>query len=355
MKRLVISDQHIGVNRTGGTTPSSAKAIREMAIKRFRSLLTMSSRVVINGDLFDTYQVPLSDLFDTYTAVMEWLESEGQELWLIPGNHDLAKNSTNMSSFQLLAHLLMARSPDKVRYLAGGGWIDEEGGLYAISHVLNQELFDLALSNIPDNAKTCLLHCNFDNSFAGQSDHSLNLDRSQAKELVKRGVTLVLGHEHQGRALMGDKLVIVGNQFPTSVSDCLGHSGAQEDGVKYALLIDGSDMELIPTWSTTSSPGGFVETDWQELGGLEADGNFVRVTGSATAAQSADVVKAISRFRQASSAFVVSNAVKVEGSAGTDEAARSVEDIRNVDVMGLLLEMLDPAQQKAVKELLGAT
>lgn len=353
-KYLIISDLHIGVNRTGGTTQTSAMAIREMAQAKLHTLLDLNKRVVVNGDLFDSYQIPLTDLLQTYMTLTEWLLDDAEGLWLIPGNHDLSKNSVNLSSFQLMASLLMARFPDKVHNLVGGDWIDEGEGLYAISHVMNQELFDLALSNIPDNAKTCLLHCNFDNVFAGQSDHSLNLDRATAKELTKRGLTLALGHEHQGRTLMHDKVVIPGNQFPTSVSDCMSHNGGQEDGYKYCLMLDGADMELIPTWSVKDEIGGFREIDWQDLGTADVGKIFVRVTGDALAAQSADVIKAVSRFRQGCDALVVTNAVKIEGSAGTDEAAQSVEDIRSVDVMGLLMEMLDPAQQVAVRKLLEA-
>lgn len=352
---LVISDLHLGVQRVAGTTPASAEQLRMWAHTKLDNLLDLGRRVIVNGDFFDSYLVPTSDLLQAFLTLTEWLNAGGEKLWLIPGNHDLSKNSSNLSSFTLMARLLVAQFPDKVSYLVGGNWVDEEEGIYAISHVANQDLFDVALEAIPQNAKYCLLHCNFDSTFAGQSDHSLSLDRDVAKALVKRGVTLILGHEHQGRTLMNDKVVIVGNQFPTSISDCLKKGDAQADGHKYCLEIRGDDLNLIPTWSPTDGAGGYVELDWQDLAAAVVPGRgFVRVTGSATAAQSADVVRAISKFRQASNSFVVANAVKVEGVQNEETLAQSVEDIRAVNVMDILLGMLNEDQQTAIRKLLEA-
>ena len=246
----------------------------------------------------------------------------------------------------------MAQFPGKVQYLRGGGWVRQECGLYAISHCPNQGLFDLELSRVPEDVKTILLHANFDNLYAGQSDYSLNLSREQAKVLVKRGVTVVMGHEHQGRTLMNDKVIIVGNPYPSSVSDCLTHGEGQKDGRKYALVIDGDDMELVPTWSFKDDVGGFREVDWRDLAKAPDGPLFIRVGGEATAAEAPSVIKAISKFRQTSKAFVITNGVKVEGVAGADELAASVEDIRSVDVLEMLIETLDAEQAACVRKLL---
>ena len=352
---LVINDLHIGVNRTGGTTADSAMALRQFALSNYRGLLGLGENIIINGDMFDSFNVPLSDLLQAYQTTAEWLaDGPARTLFLIPGNHDLSKNSLNLSSFEMLAKLLVTRFPSQVDYLPGSNWVDEYQGIYAVSHVANQDLFELALSNVPDSVKTLLLHCNFDNVFAGQADHSLSISREQAKALTKRGITLVLGHEHQGRTMMNDKVLLVGNQFPTSVSDCLVHGDGQKDGCKYALVIAGADMELIPTWKFNSGDtGGFVEVGWGDLGSaVVLSRQFVRVTGTATAAEASSVIKAISKFRQSSDAFVVTNGVKVEGLADSGELADSVEDIRSVDVIEMLIETLDAEQAACVRKLL---
>lgn len=350
MTITVLNDLHLGVGRVGGTTDESASNLREYAQQKYRELLNESSYVAINGDMFDTYQVPTSELLMAYLTTVDWLESVGCMLWLIPGNHDLSKNSANLSSFELLARLLENQYPDKVRYCPGANWLDTQAGVYAISHLANQDLFDQALASIPVEAKYVLLHCNYDNSFAGQSDHSLNLSRAVAKDLTRNGMTLILGHEHQGRALMNDKVIIVGNQFPTSVSDCMAHGDGQKDGCKYLLQIQGDDMELVPTWRSSDVQGGFKEVDWQNLDVGNAD--FIRVVGKADATEAADVIKAISKLRQSTNAFVITNAVKVDAVEGMDELAESVEDIRNVNVIEMLMEQLDPDQQVVVRALL---
>ena len=351
-KWLVTNDLHIGVLRSGGTTPSSAQSLRQYALDKYRGLLELGTNVIVNGDFFDTYQVPMTDLLNAYITTSNWLNTVGETLVLIPGNHDLSKNSANMSSFEVMARLLVARFPDKVRYLPGDNWVDKEQGIWAISHVANQDLFELALSRVPDGTKTLLLHVNFDNVFAGQSDHSLNIDREQAKALTKRGITLVLGHEHQHRTMMSDKVILIGNQFPTSVSDCLSHGEGQKDGKKYCLVIDGEDMELIPTWSFNDAVGGFVDADWQDLTAVPEGAGFVRVTGSATSAEAPSVIKAISKLRQSHKAYVITNGVKVEGVGSVDGIADSIEDIRSVNVLEMLLATLDDAQQAAVRRLL---
>lgn len=353
MKWTVINDLHIGVQRSGGTTGESADALRAYALERYGKLLYFGEHIIVNGDMFDTYQIPMMDLLTTYQTTVHWLsQDEARTIDLIPGNHDLSKNSANLSSFELMALLLQSRYPEQVRYLAGGNWVNEDDGVYAISHVMNQELFELELSRVPDDVNTLLLHCNWDNKFAGQSDHSLNIDREQAKVLTKRGITLVLGHEHQGRTMMNDKVIIVGNSFPSSVSDCLSHGEAQKDGRKYCLGINGENMELIPTWSPNDDEGGYAEVDWRDLANAPAGRKFIRVSGEATAAEAASVIKCISKLRQSSDAFVITNAVKVEGS-GTDESfAESVEDIRAVNVIEMLIETLDTEQAACVRKLL---
>lgn len=353
MKYTVLNDLHLGVQRTGGTTAESAQTLRAFTLSNYKGLLNQASNnVVINGDMFDTYSVPLVDLLDAYEITANWLSNEACHLTLIAGNHDLSKNSANIGSLQLLAFLLKDRFPGQVEFIQGATWVDEGQGIYAISHVLNQELFDLELGRVPDNVKYLLLHCNFDNSFAGMADHSLNLMRDQARVLVKRGITVILGHEHQGRTIMNDKVIIVGNQFPTSIADCLAHGEGQKDGIKCMLQIDGDDLELVPTWNHLQAWGGYEEVDWQYIGNAPINADFIRIDGKATSAQAAEVIKVISKLRQSSKAFVITNAVKIDAGEGQQEIEASVEDIRAVNVIDMLLEALDEDQRAVVRKLL---
>lgn len=352
-KTLVISDLHLGVQRTGGTTNQSAVSLRGYAHARHRELLGIAGpgdTIIVNGDLADAYDIPLAEALDIYAAAYEWLSTTGGKLIWALGNHDLSKDSAKLGTVAFIGRLLQTQFRDQFMLVNEPTALTPED--YVIPHVANQDLFELALSRVPEGTKRLYLHCNFDNAFAGQADHSLNLDRQAAKVLVKRGMTLILGHEHQGRTLMNDQVIIVGNQFPTSVSDCLRHGDAQADGRKYCLLIDGDDMELIPTWSPKDPVGGYHEVDWQDLASAPEGPHFIRVTGTADSSESAAVIKAISGLRQKSDAFVITNAVKVDGLQAMDAIADSIEDIKAVSVIDLLMDMLDEQQQVVIRQLL---
>jgi DNA repair exonuclease SbcCD nuclease subunit len=354
-KYLVISDLHLGVSRVGGTTAESAQALREYLQESFKRLLELADDVLVNGDLFDSYRVPTSDLFNAYETISQWLGAKSsRRIVLVPGNHCLSKNSQDLSSFELMSRLLQSRYPDQVQYLQGAGWARD--GIYVISHVVNQEIFDLELSRVPGSAKYLLVHSNLDSKFAADAEHSLNLSRDQAKAITAHGTIIVMGHEHQGREIMKGKVIVVGNQVPSSCSDCMPHGDGQKNGTKRALIIEDGTHHFVPTWTDDGAEGWFARIDWRELKDVEEEGRgFVRVEGDASEAEAADVIKAISAFRQRSKSFVVTNAVKVEQADSLEDIAASIEDIRNVSVLELLLEQLEPAQQDAVRKLMACS
>lgn len=353
----IFNDLHVGVQRSGGTTESSAAALRRYGHRKHSELLELATDgdvVVINGDLSDIFNIELSEAIELYIVAATWLQSrpKGKLVWAL-GNHDLSKDSAKLGTVAFIGHLLAGQFPDRFQLIKVPTRISKD--VYVLPHVANQETFDLEVSRIPDDVKLVLLHCNYDNTFACQADHSLNLSREQAKSLVKADKFVVLGHEHQGRTLMNDKVIITGNQFPTSVSDCLAHGDAQADGCKYTLrvnLSDIADMELVPTWSPKDPEGGYREIDWRRLADAPANLGFIRVVGKATSDEAAEVIKAISTLRQAHKAFVITNAVKVDSVDGVEELEASIEEIKSVSVIDLLLGMLDEDQQAVVKTLM---
>ena len=138
-------------------------------------------------------------------------------------------------------------------------------------------------------------------------------------------------------------MLVVGNQFPTSVSDCLGNE------TKHAVRLKYTGLEMVKTWSRD---GFYLEVDWRQLDeGAGAD--FIRVTGEATSAEAAEVIKAISTLRQTSDAFVITNAVKISGHDMSGEmAVESVENLRAFDVVGAIMSELTEQEQVIVKGLL---
>lgn len=336
MKTLtVINDLHIGAIRTGGTTPSTAAKLRLNLSMGYNNILTgIDNDLLINGDLFDKEFIPMSDLLDCYNCTVNWLQ-KGYKLVLVAGNHDLSKSSLTLSSFQFFCRLLTGQYPDQVTAVFGAMALPEYDA-YVISHVPNQDLLDMELAKVPA-CKHLFLHCNYDNHFAEKSDHSLNLSEDQAKVLPVEKI--IFGHEHQAKTALNGKVVIVGNQLPSSVSDCLGNE------YKKAYVISALGMQPLSTWHAA---GSFSEQDWRSL---EDRGDFIRVTGTATADEAGAVVAAVSKFRSSAKALVITNAVQIAGMEDSDQIEVSLEQIRGFSVMDALLEYLTPEEGAVITKL----
>lgn len=346
MKTLIVNDVHLGVQRTAGTTPKTSALIRNYLQESLYDLLMSHIHVnalVVNGDLFDGYDVAMTEILTAYHTLCAFLESSGAQLRLIPGNHDLSKSSERISAFEFLAKVLVAQYPGRVFYDNEPGHIIG-AGYYSVPHLANQDLFNAALGKLLDEENLVVfLHANFDNNFAVESDHSLNVSRDQAKALVARGHTLYFGHEHQAREELDGNVFVAGNQWPSSVADCLNNQK------KFAYIIEDGEITPVETWDSRTD---FAQVDWQDLSGHVEGPRFIRVTGTATSEQAAEVVEAISKFRQKSNAFVITNATKVEGAAEMEDLPTSIELAKEFDVLEFLFQNLEEEQVTVVKALL---
>lgn len=349
MSWLLLNDTHLGVQRVGGTTLASAEALQQEGLRRFEALLFQhkDKAVIINGDLFDGFDVRLSTLLATFHILNDWLEASGSTLVLGRGNHDAAKDSTKLSSFDFLGQLLVSYHGERVQVISEPTEIDT--GLYMIPHMANQDLFDLALKDAEKREHgIILLHANYDNNFAAQTDHSLNVTRAQAHRLVARDLALIFGHEHVAKKDLGGQVWITGNQWPNSVADCLGNDKKFAHVFSRAPTEDW-DIEQVQTWS---ADGDFCGIAWELINDAPASAEFIRVTGTATSEQGGEVVQAIAKFRSKSDAFVVSNAVKIEGITDMADLPSDFEAAKGFDVLGFLMENLSAEQASVVRGLL---
>ena len=301
---------------------------------------------VCNGDLLDKFEIDSGELIKVYEMFSQHLETG--TLTLIMGNHDASAKGAKVSSFHMLCHFLISRFGNKVRMIDHtNGFCQVENNVWAISHQLNQDLFVLEVEKaaaVDGNGQYLLLHCNVKNTFAEHSDHSLNLTDELLAKLMIAGWTLIVGHEHQGYTLRGGRVVVAGNQFPTTVADCIGET------TKHALRITDDGIKYVQTWSAA---GNYAEVNWRELPEYAGDAGFIRATGDATSTESADVIATISKFRQKSAAYVVTNAVRIDGAAALDEMSEdAIGEIKAFDVLGAIFEHLDEKQQNTVKGLL---
>jgi DNA repair exonuclease SbcCD nuclease subunit len=334
MKLDVFSDLHIGAIRTSGTTVTSSLALRNYSLSSFEDLVYYSVQAdcLLNGDIFDSYSVPLTDLLGCYNILSDWLVRTSKVLYISNGNHDLSKDSSKLSSVEFLSALLVENfGPERV-VVINEPTLTPHG--YVIPHLLNQDVFDAALAATP-KCDVVYLHCNVDNNFATQSDHSLNITSTQLLALPCKYV--VCGHEHHRRDV--GKCILPGNQIPTSISDCL-HTQAKyycsvEDG-KPTLHLVGE----IEAW--------YKEIDWRNP--VESSAKFIRFIGNAAAEEGVAVANTIANYRKESSAFVVGNAVKIE-SVDDESIAESLESVKAFDVMGALREILTEGEIKKLESL----
>lgn len=344
---LVINDLHIGVNRAGGTTPQSQAALRDYLRSGLEQLINNEDQfVIVNGDLFDSFTVDPLEVVKTARLFLRWLsKTNSRALNIVAGNHDYKPKADNLSSFHLLVHMLAFSEYENQVVVHDKELGRVCGTVWCIPHMPNQDLFNVEVAKAAERdgkGRQLLLHCNYNNHFANNSDHSLNLTEEQAAALLMAGWTLVFGHEHVGRTLHGGRVIIVGNPFPSSVIDCIG------DVDKHCLRIQGGSPQLEHTWSAHEN---YIEADWKDLK-IPDHYKFIRVIGEASAAESAEVIKAVSKLRQSHSAYVITNAVKIEGCDLSNELAGSIEDIKVFDVVGAIMSELTEQEQNVVKGLL---
>lgn len=331
----VTSDWHLGAIRSGGTTPATAFKLRQKLLKQFADALSgIDTELILLGDLFDSVNIPMSDLLETLTLLDNWLRLKRHKLYAVPGNHDLGSNSTVLSSFQFLGKVLKSRYPEQVTYVTNGTLISEQ--IYIIPHVPNNDLLNLELGKVPE-VDYLMCHANWDNKFTQQSDHSLNISMEQAINLKVKHI--IFAHIHQQASALDGKVVVIGNPVPSSVSDCLGNTS------KSMLRITDAGIERIPTWQ---AEGSFSRQDWRSLTDV---GDFIRVGGEATPEEAGAVVTAISKFRSQSKALIITNAVSI-GGVEIGDINLSLEQIQSFSVLDALLELLTPAEGLVITNLI---
>lgn len=320
MKLLILNDTHLGVKRQAGTTKESRKDLENWMLDEFETILEVIEHdaVLILGDLFDKRNVDEHVM----NKVVELLR--GEEVIIVAGNHDLGGvDDHTMSSAEFVANM------------SGSYWLADpedifDGALWVVPHMHSQEEFDHAVQICPRDT-IMLTHCNIDSPWA-HGDHSLNLSLHQLKDLESRGVDVICGHEHTKREY--HNAYILGNQFPSSIADCLG-------GDKYAHILEDGAITEIKTWKVDD---GYCEIDEPPKHDLP----FMNVVGECDLTEYASIVKEVANLRKKSDAFIIKNSVKVR----EFEADVTAEEVTQFNVIDMLLEEIDPGYREEVKECL---
>lgn len=334
------TDWHCGVKRSGGTTPQTQVELQGYVLESLREALDPQHDHLIAGDLLDQFTIDTASLMSVYGVLSEFLTT-GRHLAVVRGNHDFSVRGNQASSFDLLMHILEAQFPGSITVARE---VTEWRQFVLVPHLPNNELLKLEVARLNGvTGRVIVFHANYDNFHAADTQHSLNLTQEMVEPLLANGNQIVLGHEHDHRSLYAGRLLILGNGVPSSVADCLSSQH------KFAAMFNGLDYALEPM---VNIPEVFAKVDWRDLPDAP-DVRFIRVTGEAPADQASQVVDTVAKFRQTSQAYVVSNAVRVDGVAGFDALAEtSFEEITSFSVLDALLEELTEEEGKIVKELL---
>jgi hypothetical protein len=313
----IINDVHFGVRRSAGTTPESRLALEKWMFEQFDKCLAIPhDKLLIAGDLFDKRSVPEHVMLE----VVKRLRKEDCSIML--GNHDTSgiSDGVTISSAEFVAKLSGCEIISAPRL-----W----EGVYCIPHLFNQQRHEEAIAEVPDDV-ILVTHCNIDNPWAS-GEHSLNLSLEEIKALELRGVAILAAHEHANRKQ--GIVTVLGNNFPSSIADCLG-------GSKYCHILEDGVLKPIETWNASD----FCEMHHSEM--FPTDVRFIRITGECAVAEYAEVVRKIAAYRKTSNAFIVASSVKPVTKEQTEFEQNEVDQF---NIMELLLGQVDEDFREEVK------
>lgn len=213
MKILFYSDTHFGLARRENVTEASLRAREEYALKYVSQLTKGYDVSVCLGDLFDR----TSNKEEVIINVADAISSTS---YVMAGNHDIVNKEGAVSSL----HILKEIHRDKILMTTVVKNVEQTVRLHVVPHKKTQEEFNKSLEQFISSEKLdgvtdfLLLHCNYNNSFSDK-EHELNLSAGTAENLLRRFDTILIGHEHAAKDLLGGRLRIVGSLFPTSFGD----------------------------------------------------------------------------------------------------------------------------------------
>ncbi|WP_299310645.1 metallophosphoesterase [uncultured Halomonas sp.] len=209
MRILFYSDPHFGLARRENVTESSLRAREAYCVGYLNQLTQGYDLVVCLGDLFDRAH-------NKEEVILRAAKAVEHTDYILAGNHDLINREGAISSLNLLKEIC----PSKV--VLDPMTVTSGVHLHFVPHHRTQAEFDQALdvafSQVNGGKHFLLLHCNFDSPYADK-EQDLNLTGAQAERLLTRFDTILIGHEHAGRDLLGGRVKIVGSLFPTSFGD----------------------------------------------------------------------------------------------------------------------------------------
>ena len=297
----LFSDPHIGLNRKAHTTLASRKQLATALLSAAYAASTEGKpeTVVCAGDLFDTFS-------NSEEAIMQGSAIAKYCDVVLAGNHDLTNVADSIGSLQVVDELLedttVIQCPDFGKSFIEYGEL-EGMQLAFIPHHATQELFDAAVEGVIKDEKplrAVFLHCNYENEMTHGSDTSLNLTQKQAKALLDVADYVFLGHEHEPRSLLDNRLIILGNVFPTSFSDI---------STKFYYDLTPDSLVPVKIWDVKT---GYRKLEYTgDVFPKIPEAQFIEVVGKITIDKGVDLAEYLREIWEVSGALMVRNSVSV--------------------------------------------
>lgn len=323
-KYALISDLHLGLSRTAGITDSSLRQLEEDKLNFLSSFFSENEdkEIIIAGDLFDGNIIPLSVLL----SALQVLHGHANRIWILAGNHDLSKNTEVMSSFAFLRSMTDFWKGSNITMVTEP-LVIEKHKIVMIPHLSNQGIFDKALSDYSNKDHTLITHCNYDNFFALNKDHALNLTQEQAQKFKQ----VISGHEHATRSV--GNVHMIGSFAPCNVKEAATPKRTHLfDAITGELVqVQNLDQDYICSYS---------ELHYSELQNpmSEEAVGFIKIIGSVTAVEAPLILTQIADFRKKSAAYMIQNATVVEAVGLESFEETSFESVDTWKALGSMLK-----------------
>lgn len=319
----IYSDPHIGRNLASHTTNDSRRRLKE-----FIALNT--SKVIDDFDDCDTV-ICAGDFYHSHQNDEDVLHSS---LWaanktskILAGNHDVVNIRDRKGTLDIVSTVFDTRVvPCKFGQInyqvvpASFPMTDDTPDLYLIPHHSSQELFDDALESAYQQAakspSPCYLitHCNYNSEFV-KDTVTLNLTRRKAERLLKHFHYIVLGHEHNHKTDLDDRVIVVGSPHPTGFGDI-------SDKFIVTMFEDNRKPIIKQVWSKSKH---YLECDWNEaVDKITPDHQWIKLTGEVPSSMIHDLASTVKDLWKFSQAFAVKSEVKILAGEDTSHGFKPI-------------------------------
>lgn len=267
----IFSDVHLGISRKAHTTAQSSDLWNEMIYQSAINALSNGTNIIV-GDLFDK-------TFNHEKYLLQGVEIAKRAL-VLSGNHDETNRADTVSSLRLLSNfiggIIRHKEFNEVNFYT------VDNSLVFVPHCATQEQFvkclEKAISEAPDNSYL-FVHCNRGVIMEGtQADSTLFIDEEMEQRLTAKFRTLFYGHEH--KPFHSDKVVVLGNTFPTSFSDI-------SDKYSCQLNVDTGEKTYTKIFDTEKH---YLKVDVSEVGKVNEDTYFLELTGEYPSRQVNEII-----------------------------------------------------------------